>query len=48
MKYQVSHTDTIEANSKEEAAQAYVESWRDRFYSEDDLDITEEDKGGAE
>lgn len=47
MKYLIRHSDTIEANSEDEARQAYKEGWEGGHYSEDDLEVSEEEKGGT-
>ena len=47
MKYLVTHQDTIEAATEEEAVHAYIENWKLGFYDEDDLTVEEETERGT-
>jgi len=46
MEFKITHEATIEADSEEEARKAYIERWRDGWYSELDVDIEPEEGGG--
>jgi len=41
MLYEISHQAEVEADSEEEAKQAYLELWQSGFYDKLDLDIKE-------